>query len=83
MELANFLVSPIPEVKDLAERAQRYKEEYEQSKITKEEYAELLNDLTDIKEITSEMADLEATREFWALVNVIKNIKFATSLFLP
>lgn len=80
MELNDFLYSPVPEVKDLAERAVRLKQLYDNQEITKEEYEELANDLLELKHINQEMVDLEAIRELWQVVNVLKNLKFFATL---
>lgn len=80
MEISDLLFSPIPEVQDLAGRAERYRVEYETGKISKTEYLDLLDDLISLKDINEEMISLEATRELWQIVSIIKNIKFATTL---
>lgn len=80
ISLNDFLISPVQEVKDLAERAVRIQSMYENSQITEDEYKELANDLLELKEINEEMVGLEVIRELWLLVNLLKNIKFFASL---
>lgn len=80
MELNDFLYSPIPEVKDLAERAIRVKALYDNKELTDSEYKELVDDIMNLKFINQEMTDLEAIRELWVVVNVLKNIKFFATL---
>ena len=80
MELNDFLFSPIPEVKDLAERAVRVESMYNNGDLTLEEYKDLAEDILSLKVINEEMVDLEAQRELWQVVNVLKNLKFFASL---
>lgn len=80
MDLNDFLYSPIPEVKDLAERAIRIKTLHDNKEISDDEYTELANDLLELKYINHEMTDLEAIREMWAVIAVLKNIKFFATL---
>lgn len=80
MELNDFLYSPIPEVKDLAERAIRVKALYDNKELTDSEYKELVDDIMNLKFINQKMTDLEAIRELWVVVNVLKNIKFFATL---
>jgi hypothetical protein len=80
MELNDFLYSPVPEVKDLAERAVKLKTLYDNKEISQSEYEELSNDLLELKYINTDMVDLEAIRELWQVVDVLKNLKFFASL---
>jgi polyhydroxyalkanoate synthesis regulator phasin len=80
MELNDFLLSPIREVKDLAECAQNIENLYTKGELTKEEAAELLADLLKLKDINTEMVDIETQRELWQLVKLLQTMKFFTSL---
>ena len=80
MELNDYLYSPVPEVKDLVERAVKLKALYDNKEISQSEYEELSNDLLELKYINKDMVDLEAIRELWAVVDVLKNLKFFASL---
>ena len=80
MELGDLLISPLPLIKDLAERAQRIRNDYEAGRISKSEYIELTDDLLSLKHINDEMVGLELTRELWKAVELLKNIKFFASL---
>ena len=80
MELNDFLMSPVAEVKDLAERAQRIETMYTNGEMSFEEYTELATDLLELKHINKEMVDLELIRELWQVITVLKNLKFFASL---
>lgn len=80
MELNDFLISPIKEVKDLAERAQNIENLYKNGELTQAEAAELSADLLKLKDINTEMVDIETQRELWQLVKLLQNLKFFTSL---
>jgi hypothetical protein len=80
MDINDFLISPIPEIKDLAERAVNLQNQYSSNLISESEYTELANDLLELKHINSEMVDLEVTRELWQVVNFLKNLKFFATL---
>lgn len=80
MQINDFLMSPIPEVKDLAERALRIQHLYSENKISREEYEELAQDLLELKYVNKVMVSLELQRELWQVVEVLKNIKFFTTL---
>lgn len=80
MNINDFLMSPIAEVNDIAARAQRIENLYNSKQITYSEYAELAEDLLELKHINKEMVDLEAIREMWQVVEVLKNVKFFASL---
>lgn len=80
MDINDFLISPIPEIKDLAERAVNIQNLYSSNLISESEYTELANDLLELKHINSEMVDLEVTRELWQVVNFLKNLKFFATL---
>ena len=80
MELNDFLLSPVPVVKDLAERSQRIIQLHENKEISTTEYIELLNDLTDLKNINEDMVDLQAVKEFWDLMDLLKNLKFLATI---
>lgn len=80
MELNDFLLSPVPVVKDLAERSLRIVKLHNEKQISTTEYIELLNDLTDLKKINEDMVDLQAVKEFWDLLELLKNIKFMATL---
>jgi hypothetical protein len=73
-------MSPVPEIKDLAERAVRIEQQYKDGKLTFSEYAELANDLLELKTINTDMMGLELTRELWQVVTFLKNLKFFSSL---
>jgi len=80
MELNDFLLSPVPVVKDLAERSQRIIQLHENKEISTTEYIELLNDLTDLKNINEDMVELQAVKEFWDLMDLLKNLKFLATI---
>lgn len=80
MELNDFLLSPVPVVKDLAERSQRIIALHVNKEISTSEYIELLNDLTDLKHINEDMVELQAIKEFWDLMDLLKNLKFMATL---
>jgi hypothetical protein len=80
MEINDFLVSPISEVKDFAERAVKLKAEFEARLLTTEEYTELTDDLLALKHINEASISIEVSRELWTLVDILKNIKFFASL---
>lgn len=80
MELNDFLLSPVPVVKDLAERSQRIIKLHEEKQISTTEYIELLNDLTDLEKINEDMVDLQAVKEFWDLMDLLKNLKFIATI---
>jgi hypothetical protein len=80
MDINDYLMSPIPEIKDLAERAVNIQNLYSSNQITESEYTELANDLLELKHINKEMVDLEVTRELWQIINTLKNIKFFATL---
>lgn len=80
MELNDFLVSPVPVVKDLAERADRVIKLHNEKQISTAEYIELINDLTDLKHINEDMVDLQAIKEFWDLMDLLKNLKFIATI---
>lgn len=81
MELNDFLMSPIAEVKDLAERAQKIEALYTAGELTKAEAAELAGDLLELKHINADMVSIEVQRELWQVVKFLQNLKFFTSLF--
>ena len=78
--LEDFLFSPIPQVKDLAERGIRYKKLFEEKQISGPEYVELIGDLVELKHINEDMTQLEAIREFWQVVDILKTMKFFATL---
>lgn len=80
MSINEFLLSPVAEVKDLAERAVRIENMYNNKEITYPEYKELVEDLLELKHINENMVHLEVTRELWLCINVLKNLKFFASL---
>jgi len=80
MSINDFLISPVSEIKDLAERAVKIETMFNNNEISQEEYKELADDLLELKHINSEMVDLEVMRELWLLVDTLKNIKFFASL---
>jgi len=80
MDINNYLMSPIPEVKDLAERAVKIETMFNNGEITQDEYQELATDLLELKYINQTMVNLEITRELWQIAEVLKNLKFFASL---
>jgi hypothetical protein len=80
MNINDFLMSPIAEVNDIAARAQRIENMYNNREISYSEYAELAEDLLELRHINKEMVNLEAIREMWQVVTVLKNLKFFASL---
>lgn len=81
MELNDFLMSPIAEVKDLAERAQNIQTLCENGEITVEQAAELAGDLLELKHINQDIVAIEVQRELWQVVKFLQNLKFFASLF--
>jgi hypothetical protein len=81
MNINDFLMSPVPEIKDLAERAVRIKTAYEQNQLTESEYNELAQDLLELKHVNEEMVSLEVIKELWQVIDVLKNIKFFVTIF--
>ena len=80
MDINDFLMSPVPEIKDLAERAVKLKTAYENKELSESEYQELADDLLELKHINEEMVSLEVIRELWQVIDVLKNLKFFASL---
>ena len=80
MELNDFLISPVAEVKDFAERAVRLKTAFTEGQLTQQEYMELTDDLLSLRHINEASVSIETQRELWNLVDLLKNIKFLASL---
>lgn len=80
MNINDFLISPISEIKDLAERAIEIENMFNNGQISSGEYKELANDLLELKDVNKDMIDLELMRELWMFVDTLKNIKFFASL---
>lgn len=80
MNINDFLVSPIPEIKDLAEKAEKIETSYKNGEISFSEYTELANDVLELKNINTQMIDLEIQRELWRFVQILQQMKFFASL---
>jgi DNA-binding MltR family transcriptional regulator len=80
MTLNDFLLSPVAEVKDLAERAVNLKLAYSLGKLSNEEYMELVDDLLTLKHINEASISIETSRELWNIVDFLKNLKFMASI---
>jgi hypothetical protein len=80
MNLNDFLLSPVAEVKNLAERAIKLKDMFELEQISNSEYIELLDDLISLKNINEASISIETSRELWNLVDFLKNLKFIATI---
>jgi hypothetical protein len=70
-----LLLSPIPQVRDLAKTTRYYLDQYEAGKINKSEFDELMADLGRLDGIHEDMVAVEVWREINTAVQTLMNIK--------
>ncbi|MEM2159469.1 MAG: hypothetical protein QXN55_00790 [Candidatus Nitrosotenuis sp.] len=75
LTINDILISPIPEVKDLGERAVTLKKQLDEKQITEDEFTELLEDIKSLNNIHKEMVSLETWRELLKAVQIIDMIR--------
>lgn len=78
--LNNMLVSSIPEIALLANRAADIVIRYENNELSKSEFDELIQDLANLDKVSFDMIQIEVQREIIIAYNLILTLKSAVSL---
>lgn len=80
MTLNDFLLSPIPEVVNIAKKLNDLREKYIAGLIDESELLELSEDLVRIDETRRDMISMEAYHEIVQLGEFVKNVKVFMNL---
>jgi hypothetical protein len=78
--LNNLLVSEIPEIVLSANRAAEILTRYEKQEISKSEFDELIDELTNLNNISVAMINVETQREIVSAFNLILTLKAVTGI---
>lgn len=71
----DILISPIPEVAELGQRAVELKKQLDAKLISEDEFNELLEDIKSLNTIHKEMVSLEAWRELTKAIQILDMIR--------
>lgn len=75
MKLNDLLLSPVPEIRDLAAQAMELRTEHLAGRLSDDEFNELLNDLRSLDHIQREMVDVEVMRELLEVANALELVR--------
>jgi predicted RNA binding protein with dsRBD fold (UPF0201 family) len=75
LTINDILLSPIPEVKELGQRAAALKKQFDEKQISEDEFNELLEDIKSLNNIHKEMVSLETWRELLKAVQILDMIR--------
>lgn len=76
----NMIADPNIEVQEFAKKTQEIKQYWIDKKISQEEYDELVNDLLELKSVNKQMLSLDVQKKLQEFTDILKNIKFFTSI---
>lgn len=78
--LNKLLISPVPEIVDLGQKALEFTRLLESKEISVPEYYELMDDLAGLRHIKNSMVSLEVWREINDAVEILVKLKTITSI---